>query len=948
MDVGRHPRITLLAYSEVEGLSGSAGDYHVKVRRKARFVNEDDCTACGDCAKVCPVVVPDEYQEGLSTRRAIYMPFPQSVPASYVLDKEDCLGLVTLACGKCQDACLKKCIDYDMHDEMVDIDVGSVIVATGMQYYDPREASEYGYTRFHNVLTSIELERMLSSGGPTKGELIRLTDMKPPKTVAFIQCVGSRTARHDIHYCSRICCMNATKASLVIREHFPEADLKIFYIDMRAYGKGLEEFYCRARDEHNIEYIHGKPSKVILDPHSGDTVILYEDAMTGRVGNLPADLVVLSSALVPSEGSRKLAETLGIGTDSDGFFKQKDPCAYPLHSTKEGIYLCGCSISPKDITDSIVEASAAAVKAATYAEPMEVVEEEKIPPVDISGPPRVGVFVCSCGSNIGGVLNVEELKQYAETLPNVTLAQTMLFSCAALSQEEIQKQVLEHHLNRVVVAACSPRTHGPIFMESISKVGLNPYLLDLVNIRDQCSWVHQHQVEAAMEKAKDLIRMSVARARLLEPLEHLTLEIVRDVLVIGGGVAGMQAAIDLTLRKHHVTLVERESVLGGRVRRLASLYPSFKPGISLIDDLEKQLKEHKVKIRTGTEVDDITGFVGNFEVTLRATEKPKKKYQPLKVGAIVLAVGSELYNPKGEFGYGKFPNTFTNMEFEDLMVKGEGPFAAGNAPKRVVFVQCVGSRRPDANPGCSRYCCQAAVKQAIALREKGSQVVILHRDIRVYTRGAEEMYRKAREMGVIFLRYDLDNLPKVDGEQNARNVSLYQRQLKSELTIPVDALVLSCGMAPNKPVFDYLGELTKVQRGADGFFMERHSKFGPVETSMEGIFLCGCAQGPMDVADSIAQAGAVGAKVSALLSGDTITLEPIVSEVTDIFCRSCGRCVEICEFHAISLSETGAVVNRALCKGCGTCASICPTGAIVARHFNDRQIEAQLEAFLVG
>lgn len=952
MDVGRHPRITLYAYSEVEKVTGKAGSFNVQVLRKNRYVNEDECTACGDCAEVCPIVFPDEYQWGLSTRRAIYMPFPQAVPAAYCIDPNHGMGKFPIACGKCIDACQKNAIDFDGQDQTVSIRVGSIIVCTGMEYYDPGESSQFGYTRYENVMSSMELERMLSSGGPTGGELFRFTDRKSPKNIAFIQCVGSRNLQHDIPYCSRICCMNATKTALVIREHFPDAVIKVFYIDLRAYGKGLEEFYRRAEDEHNIEYIHGKPSKVILDPDTKDTVVLYEDAMTSQVGHFTADLVVLASALVPCLGSRDLGKILGIETDKDGFFKQKDPCAYPLHSTREGVYLAGCSISPKDITDSIIEASAAAVKAATHVEPMEeqeIPEEEQVQPIDVTGPPRIGVFVCSCGSNIGGVLDVEELSEYAKTLPDVVWTETMLFSCAALSQEDIQKRIKEHNLNRIVVGACSPRTHGPIFMETIHNIGLNPYLLDLVNIRDQCSWVHQHDVGPAMDKAKDLLRMSVARARLLEPLEHLTLEINRDALVIGGGVAGMQSAIDLKLRGHEVTLIERQEVLGGRVRRLANIYPSFQPGSVLVKDLEKQLKDLDVRVLTNTEVDDISGFVGNFEIQLRSTGTKKKEYEPLQAGAIVLAPGSKLYDPTGEYGYGEFPNVYTNMQFEDMMYKGEGPFADKGNPKHVVFIQCVGSRREDANPGCSRYCCQAAIKQAIALRKKGSRVVILQRDVRVYSRFAEEMYAESRKLGVVYLRYTLDNLPRLSGKGKASSITLFQPQLQTDVTIPVDALVLSCGMAPDKEIYDHLGEMTKVQRGADGFFMERHSKFGPVETSMEGIFLAGCAQGPMDIADSIAQAGAVGAKVSALLSGETISLEPIVSEVGDTaYCRACGRCVEICDFHAISITDGTAVVNRALCKGCGTCASICPTGAIVARHFNDKQIEAQLQTFLVG
>ncbi|MDZ7261335.1 MAG: CoB--CoM heterodisulfide reductase iron-sulfur subunit A family protein, partial [candidate division KSB1 bacterium] len=428
MDVGRHPNIELLTNSEVKEVQGQAGNFQVKVLKKARYVNVDECTACGECSKVCPIVVPNEFEIGLAARKAIYIPFPQAVPSAYIRNAEDCLGTFPLACARCADACEKGCIDYDEQDQVLELNVGSIIVATGVEYYDPREASEFGYTRFENVVTSMELERILSAGGPTRGNLIKFTDRKTPERIAFIQCVGSRTIKHDIPYCSRICCMNALKDALIIHEHFPEAELMIFYIDIRAFGKGFEEFFARAANIDKLSFIKAKPSKVVEDPHTGETVITYEDTETGKIDKKRVDLVVLSSALVPSEGSRQLAQILGIETDKDGFFKQKDPCGYPLDSTREGIYLAGCSISPKDITDSIAEASGAAVRASRFVLDAKIQrEEEQIPPLDVSGEPRIGVFVCHCGINIAGVLNVKWLADYARTLPNVVYSGDVLF-----------------------------------------------------------------------------------------------------------------------------------------------------------------------------------------------------------------------------------------------------------------------------------------------------------------------------------------------------------------------------------------------------------------------------------------------------------------------------------------------------------------------------------------
>jgi heterodisulfide reductase subunit A len=952
MDVGRHPRIKLYTNAEVTEVTGKAGNFKAKILRHARYVDETECTACGDCSKVCPVTYPNEFDEGLGLRRAIYSPFSQAVPSAYIRSAADCLGTNPIACGKCVEVCLKKCIDLDMSDKIEEIDVGAIIVATGIDYYDPREASEYGYSRFENVLNSIELERLLSPSGPSSGQLLRFTDQKPPRRVSFIQCVGSRCIRRDIPYCSRICCMNAIKSALLIREMYPKTKVDIFYIDIRAFGKGFEQFYHRALSDKNIQFIRGKPSRIEEDPQTRDLIIMSENVENGKTDKLRTELVVLSEAVVPPDSARNQAEVLGIKTDQRGFFLPRDRCGDPLSSTREGVYLCGCATGPKDITDSIAEASGTAVRAAQYLTAHKLPEvKEEIPDYDYSGPLRIGVFVCHCGSNIAGILDVHLLKEYAGSLPDVVFSEDLLFACAESTQRNIQEIILNNRLNRVVIAACTPRTHEPIFRETLRKVGLNPYLLEMANIRDQCSWVHSGYARQATSKAKDLIRMAVAKVRQLEPLEPKEMKIGHKVMVIGGGIAGIETALQLGKRNYSVFLVEKEKELGGWVKDLKILYPSGMSGKDLISKKMEELPPDKVKIFTESVIRNVTGYVGNFKVRIKSNDgKPSSK--TVQVGAIVLATGFDLYQPeKNEYGYGQYPNVITNIELEDFL-RNRKSVVVNNKPVRsAAFIQCVGSRGKDGLPECSRYCCQAAIKQAIALQKMGIQVTIFNRDIRVYHHEAETMYRQARESGVRFIRFTLQDPPRLMGDKELTAIHFEEPTLRTEIEVPVDLLILSVGMRPASSSISQIQQFIKVPVGMDGYLLEKHPKFGPVETNIEGVFICGCIQSPKDISDSIGQANAVAAKVDALLARSTILMEPLVSTVNPDFCRGCGTCVGVCEFGAISLQEQEGImlaqVNEALCKGCGTCATFCPTNAIDIRHFRDQQIETMLRAFLL-
>jgi heterodisulfide reductase subunit A len=948
----------LFTNSEVQEVSGKAGEFKANVLQRTRYVDLQTCTSCSACIEACVFKeprFPDEFNLGLSKRKPVYIPFPQAVPQGAIIDPETCIEFKSGKCKKtCVDACKPNSIHFDEKDKEIQLNVGSIIVSTGIDYLNPKVVSEFGYGRFKNVLTSLEIERLLSSSGPSQGELIRSSDHKTPKKMAFIQCVASRDMKFGIPYCSTICCMNTIKDAKIIREHYPNTELDIFYIDIRAFGKGYEGLYSLSLEDKSISYIQAKPSKILEDPDSQNLFVMYEDPESGQNLHRCYDMVVLSSALVPSNSSKDLARILGIKLDKDNFYAQKGSVTYPLDSTRDGIYLCGCALGPKDITDSIAEASGAAVRAARHVLDHKLErKKKKLPHIDTSGEPRIGVFVCQCGINISGVVDTAQVVEYAKKLPNVIEAADVQFACAASTQAEIQQNIIDNRLNRVLVAACTPKTHEPIFQETLAKVGLNPYLFEMVNIRDQCSWVHIDEPEKATEKAKDLVRMGVAKARLLNPLEVREMDINHDVLIIGGGIAGIQAAIDVSGKEMQVHLVEKDKQLGGRINTLSTLYPSFKPGSYFIKSKLEELKNANVNIHTSTSIEGIDGFVGNFKVLLKKSTNGKSKEIPVNIGAIIIASGADLYDvPKGDFGYGIYSNVFTNQEFEEKIFQGKDLKIDGKKPDTVAFIQCVGSRGEKGNPDCSRYCCQAAIKQAIALRKLGINVVIFHRDIRVYSRGAEQMYRKARGMGVLFMPYDKDNPPRFVGKQKVSSLILDDNRVDKSVDISVDAVVLSLGMVPEETESANLVEYLKIPRSADRFFMERHPKLGPVETAIVGIYLCGCAQGPKDITDSISQSSAVAAKVASLLSGDTITLEPIVSTSNAKFCRACGKCVEVCEFNALELKATeqgrhAIHINEALCKGCGSCAAVCPTGAIDLRHFTNEQIEAQVEAIFM-
>jgi heterodisulfide reductase subunit A len=909
-------------------------------------VREDLCTGCGLCVDACPQVRGNEFDLGLKARKAIYRTFPQSVPSTYIIDRDACLNGKILVCNLCVEACEPEAIDFDVLPEEVELDVGAILVSIGFQEFDARKLPQYGYGRFPNVITSLELERMLNPAGVTAGHVVRPSDRTTPKRIVFVQCVGAR-GEGGRAYCSRFCCMNAVKDSMLLREHDPEVEeITILYTDLRAFGKGFDDFVRQSQQENSARYLRGRPAKIERLPETETLEVYVEDTLARRQDRLEADLVVLSVAGAPNERAVELAETLGVGTNEYGFLAPLDPAVSAVETTRDGIFVCGSAVGPQVIPEAVTQASAAAACAELFLAGHRVRESAaSVAPLDASGPARIGVFVCHCGINIAGLLDVEELAHYATTLPDVVVAETDLFSCSSSGQDRLVELIRENKLNRVVVAACTPRTHEPIFREACASVGLNPYLLEMVNIRDQCSWVHRREAEAAQEKARTLIGMGVARARHLEPLAEREVPMDPSALVIGGGIAGIQAATDLALQGFPVTLVEKSDRLGGRLAHphLKSLYPDMRPAGVVLEHKLARLKESGARVLLQTNVSDINGYLGNFDVRLQNGGD-----HSLRVGAIILATGAELYDPRGEYGYGELPNVITSEELERAFCESDADLVAnGRRPESAAFILCVGSRDPNSFGGCSRYCCPTAIKQAIQLCEQGIDTTIFYRDIRTVSAGAEEMYRRARGMGVLFVRIPPDEKPVVSGDGRAQAVTCYDELLHRRVEVPADLVVLSVGMRPERSQNEKIKAMLKTSLGSDGFFLERHPELGPVETSVEGVFLAGTLQGPKDIVDTVAQASAAAAKAAVFLCHEKAKQHPAIACIDPEHCTKCGICSRVCPYHAINWTKDEvAELVEAMCAGCGTCAASCRFDAITMRHFTDEQLMAQVRAML--
>jgi heterodisulfide reductase subunit A-like polyferredoxin len=848
-------------------------------------------------------------------------------------------------CYQCVAACGPRAVTLETHGQQtqqVELEVGSVILAPGFSPFDPSRYETYNYTRHPNIITSLEFERILSASGPTMGHLVRPSDQKEPEKIAWLQCVGSRDVnRCDHGYCSSVCCMYAVKEAVIAKEHSKQGlDCAIFYMDMRTHGKEFERYHDRARDQHGVRFIRSRIHTIDPLDGSGDLMLRYAKE-TGEVVEERFDLVVLSVGMETGKGTLELAERLGLSL-TEGHFCATLPFT-PVNTSKDGIYVCGVFQGPKDIPQSVTEASAAACAAAvdlsnarwSQTKTKQIPEE-----LDVSSlEPRIGVFICNCGTNIGGIVRVPAVAAYASTLPHVVHVEQNLFTCAQDSQDRMKGLIREHSLNRVVVAACSPRTHEPLFQETLQACGLNRFLFEMANIRNQNSWVHSGDPASATDKAKDLVRMAVARVALLKPLTAKQITINKRALVIGGGIAGMTSALSLADQGFEAVLVEKEPHLGGLSRDLTHTIEGAHIPEHLLDLVDRVTHHEKIQVLTESLIVGFSGFKGNF--TTEVMVGPGMYERKIDHGVVVIATGATEYKPK-EFLYGEDSRVLTQIEMgKRLEERGADDL------QHVVMIQCVGSRNQEF-PNCSRICCQNAVKNALHIKKLNpeTEVYVLYRDVRTYGE-LEYFYREARRQGVHFFRFNRETPPQVSNRDGKLSVTFIDQVLQRELMLPADLLVLSAGMRPSDT--EELSGIIKLPRNPDGFFMEAHVKLRPVDMANEGIYVCGTAHGPKLISETVAQAMAASARAATFLSQTEITLSVVTARVDQERCASCLICVRACPYGVPRINKEGvSEIDEALCRGCGICAAECPAKAIELNWYEDDQVMSKVNALLEG
>ena len=925
--------------------------------------HSDVCQVCGTCAYICPteriklediskneaVPILDEYNERLNTRSAAYISYPQAVPNKAAIDDRYCVYTLKGECKICQEVCEADAIKFEQEEKQIKLNVGAVVLSPGFELFDVQSKEDLGYGHYPNVVTSIEFERIMSTTGPHLGHILRPSDDKEPQNIAFIQCVGSRDCERD--YCSSVCCMYATKEAIIAKEH-ASGDLQcdIFFMDLRAYSKGFDEYYQKGK-ELGIEYIRCRPPVIEEIPETKNLVVTYIDEEDLKVTR-EYDIVVLSVGMDPPKNVKEISEKFGIELNEYNFCKTDT--FTPVESTREGVYVAGPFTEPKDIPETIMQASGASAKVLSLLkdERGTLITKKEFPPeTDIEGQePRIGVFVCHCGTNIAGVVNVPSVVEYAKTLPNVVYANNNLYTCSNDTQEVIKEVIKEHNLNRVVVASCTPRTHEPLFRNTIREAGLNQYLFEMANIRDQCSWVHMMEPEKASEKSKDLVRMAVAKAQMLEPLQTRFVPIIKSALVIGGGVAGISSALELAGQGYDVYLVEREKELGGNLRHIHYLLNGEKPQEEL-KKLIQRIEDHpKIHLYTEAKIENIDGSIGNFKTTLSTQGKSIE----FEHGVVVVATGAQEYKPK-EYLYEQNEKVVTQVELEERLGAGGEWSTPGNNhfPKNIVMIQCVGSRDEE-RPYCSRICCSVAVKNALKIKEisPDTNVYILYRDVRTYG-FREGYYTKARQQNVRFLRYPDDQKPEVTQNGEGLQVEIFSPALNAPVEIPADLVALSAGIVADEGN-EEISKFLKVPLNQDRFFLEAHMKLRPVDFATDGVFLCGLAHSPKSVDESIIQAQATASRAATVLAKDSIELEATISHVIDESCDGCAYCVEPCPYQAITLIEymsKGSIkktveVNETACKGCGCCMATCPKKGILVKGFTLEQLGAQVNAAL--
>lgn len=951
VEVGRHPHIELHTMSDLMKIEGGPGEFKAEVRVRPRYVDMERCIACGECAQKCPKKVSDPFNLGLSRRKAIYLQYPQAIPLKYCIDESACIYLKKPGrCGFCKEVCPRDAIDFNARARTIAIECGAVVLATGFSPYDPQSLDFLGYGVFKNVITALEFERILSPSGPTGGRL-DVPGIGEPRRIAWLQCVGSRDRHLSGHgYCSTVCCMYAVKQAVIAREHASQPlDTAIFFMDRRTFGKGFEEYAGQAAGM-GVRFIHSRVHSILKTPENHALVIRYA-LRSGAITEEEFDLVVLSTGMEPSAGTKALESRLGLPVDQDGFLEAGDD-----FSVRPGIFALGATREPKDIPESVMEASGVAGVVGSM---LKDARGTALPEAQAAAtrsvyaePPRIGVFVCSCGINIGSVVDVKEVARYARTLNGVVFSTSNLFTCSQDTISEMSEIIRREGLNRVVVASCSPRTHEPLFQQTLEEAGINRYLFEMANIRDQDSWVHRDHPALATQKAKDLVRMAVEKVRLKKELLPGRQPVIKSGLVVGGGVAGMVAALDLADKGFKVHLVEKKAFLGGHSRKF--FRDSNGQAVKdYVDGLKERVMNHPgIELHLEDKIIDVSGACGNFETLLQSGKT-------VHHGVAIVAIGAESYKPgkhselmktrwgREQFLHGINPNVFTLLEFDQIMMDEARAEQLLDHVNKVVFIHCVGSRIED-RPYCSKVCCTHAITQALYVKEKrpDAQIYMLYRDIRTYGK-REHLYEEARAKGIVFIRYDLDSLPRVEGDKQEIEVMVRDHVLGDEISLKPECLVLASAVRPRDDVHE-LSKLFKCSTDKNGFLLEAHMKLRPVDFATDGVFMCGLCHYPKPMEETIRQARAAAGRAATILSRDFVPQEAVIAQVLTQKCTGCGLCERLCPYGAVTVNkDTGrAEVNPGICKGCGVCVAGCRSDAITLPNEGNQEVMAAMEGVL--
>jgi heterodisulfide reductase subunit A len=933
--------IDLMPLTRITRLDGKAGDFTATLVTSPRYIDLGRCTACGECHRRYPETV--HFRPGLDHRAPTCMRYPQATPQAYYVDLKGCDN-PSAALSALSSCCPAQAIVPDDRETEARVSVASVVLSPGAGIFDPKTLDCFSYGVDPDVLTSLEYERILSASGPTQGKLACPSDGRTPDRIAWIQCVGSRGMQKGAApYCSSVCCMFALKEAVVTKERFQDTiETTVFYMDMRTFGKDYERYFERSRTDYGVRFVRSRPHSVFRKPGDSRLTVTFASEDQSVMNQESFDLVVLSTGFQVSPGVREMAASIGVELNPHGF--ASTPAFAPAQTSRPGVYVCGMFESPKDIPETMIHASSAACRASSHITRTLTPETdaEIVPERDVTGEePRIGVFVCDCGENIGSVIDVPQLASFAGTLPGVMVARGVGHGCSREAMNAMESEIREKELNRVVIGGCSPRTHETRFQDMIRRCGLNRYLLEMANLRDQDAWVHADRPESANAKARQLVWAAVKSVKKARPLLDNHLSINKDVLVVGGGITGMTAAIRLADQGFKVYLVERRSMLGGTANLIRTTLEGDDVGEFVAGLKEQTLNHPNIQVIFQGFIVDHTGMPGMFQTGMQVG--PQMFYRQIKHGVTILATGA-LPNRPDAYLLGRHSAVMTQLDADGLLT--DSPQAAAGW-ETVVMIQCVGSREPG-NPNCSRVCCQAAVKNALHIRKinPDARIFILYRDMRTYG-FQEETYRMAREKGVVFVRYEPGAPPQVEPEGKRVQVTFTDPVLGRPLTVVTDALLLSTGFASDEETTEDLAAIFKLARTGDGYFLEDHIKLRPVDLSRPGFYLAGTAHSPRLIRESIAQAEAAAARAQTLLSRDSINLGAAVARVDSKKCAACLICVRACPYGVPVINADGfSEIDPAKCHGCGICASECPAKAIQLMRFEDDQILLKLSGLL--